>query len=514
MIILIALSVLYLIVISAGVISWRQSGPILPPYALGGGLLLVWLLVFVGRPDRPMVVSLIPWSARGPFSAQPTLLIDHISWLFFLILMSLMLVYVISFPGLDRTQMWVLGLGCAASMGILAGNILTLLFSWMLVDMLQFGFHFRNRQPDVRHDQFVLSFAFRLWGPFLVVYAHFFAQDAGLPTTLQVIAPRIAGLLILASGVRYLLSLPRLSPEGQSGLEVGQLTMIHSMTGIVSILILIRSAASGIPQNWKLPFYGLASSILLICALWWVTSRDLAGGRNAWIAGWFTFISLAAVNGQEMVSFSWALAALLSGNILFLLPSQSRLRTAAAGLFGVGILGWPYTPLWPGTALFSEGLLGAMWAVLFGIFFAGGIRQILQTDDPSTDHEPIEVILHMTGVVFLAIVHLLLSFREGLAPASAQFWQEGWRFLLPAAILIPVILIGNRLRIPHAGISKLKNSLSDLPGSVSIRVVQLGQVFSAFVMGLFHILEGRGGLIWSLVGVFFLLSLLAASGGG
>ena len=514
MIVLVALSVLYLIVIIAGVISWRQSDLILPPYALGGGLLVVWLLVFVGRPDRPMVVSLIPWSAQGPFNAQPTLLIDHVSWLFFQVLVSLILAYVIMFPELDRNQVWVLGLGCAASMGILAGNILTLLFSWMLVDMLQFGFHFRNRPPDVRHDQFVLSFAFRLWGPFLVVYAHFFSLDAGLPNTFQVIAPRVAGLLILASGLRYFLSLPRLSPGDQAGLKVGQLTLIHSITGTVSVLITIRSAASGIPPNWKLPFYGLSGSILLICGLWWVSSRDLAGGRNSWLAGWFAFISLAAVNGQQMASISWALAALLSGNILFNLPSQSGLRTAAVGLFGFGILGWPYTPLWPGADLFSEGLWGVLWALLFGLFYAGGVRQILQSDDLRTDHEPMVEVLHMAGVVFLVMIHLLLSFLEGLAPASAQFWHQGWRFLLPAGILIPVLLAENRVQFPYVGISKLKHALSDLPGTISIRVVHLGRVFSAFVMGLFHILEGRGGLIWSLVGVFFLLSLLAASGGG
>ncbi len=514
MIVLIALLVLYLIVISAGVLSWRRSDLVLPPYALGGGALVVWILVFVGRPVQPMAISLIPWSSRGPFTTQPALLIDHVSWLFFLIVVSLILAYAVIFPELNRELVWVLGLGCAALLGVLAGNILTLLFSWVLVDVLQFGFHFRNRSPDVRHDQFVFSFAFRLWGPFLVVYAHNFSLAEGLPVTFQVIDPRIAGLLILASGIRYLFSLPKLSPTDHAGLQAGQLTLIHSITGAVSMLIIVRGAASGVPHTWKAPFYGLLGIILIFSGSWWLTSRDLSAGRNTWLAGWLGFVALAAVNGQEMVSISWALAALLSGNILFLLPSHHILRYGAAGLFGLGILAWPYTPLWPGAALFSRGLWGVVWAVGFGMFIAGGFRHVMRSDAPRSDYKRPELVLHMASVIFLASVHILFSFLEGLAPASAQFWNQGWRFLLPAIIFVPFLLAINWISIPEVWFPQLKNSLSGLPESISNRVLQMGRLFSAIVMGTFHILEGRAGLIWALVGVFFLLSLLTSSGGG
>jgi len=514
MILLIALSVLYLIVIGAGLISWRREDLPFPPYALGGGILVVWILVLVGRPLQPKVLPLIPWTFQGLFHTQPALLIDHMSWVFFLVVASLILAYVFIFPGLNRELVWVLGLACAASLGIMSGNILTLLFSWMLVDVLQFGFHFRNRLPEVGHDQFVLSFAFRLVGPFLVVYAHFFSLDAGLPINFQVIAPRVAGLLILASGFRHLLTLPKSSPDEHNGIQAGQLTLIHSITGAVNMLIIIRGAVSGVPPTWTPAIYGLLGSMLLISGLWWVTSRDLSSGRNAWMTGWLVFVVLAAVDGQEMVSESWALAALLSGNLLFLLPPQHRLRYGVAGLLGVGILAWPYTPLWTGAALYSQRLWGVVWALGFGIFIAGGIRHVLRWDESRSDREPLLLGLHLSGVIFLGFVHVGLSLLEGLVPASAQFWKQGWRFLLPAIIVVPFLLARNRTPIPAAWISGLKNPLSELPGSITSWVLQLGRFFSAIVMGTFHILEGRAGLIWALVGVFFLLSVLASSGGG
>jgi len=351
MLILIALALFFLLTIAIAVLSWRRETALPHPYYLGGGMLVVMILFGLGRPRQPLLLPLIRWQVADIIPVQPTFLIDDQSWVLSLALLAVAVAFVLNTRNVDRQSVWILGLTSAGLLGTLSGNALSLLFSWTLIDLLQFGYQVQHRPSHVAPDHFVLSFSYRLAAPILLAYGSFQSLRLGIPLTFQVFSSRVEWILFAAAIVRIATSLPLASPHNSKTARGRHLVFSQSISAAVSLLLLSRVAEGGLapPGMGQLRLW--LALVLPLFSLGWITAPDLFSGGRSWMLGWLSLVSLAVVGGHGEATLAWGLTWLLSGNILFLVPESAGLKKYIALVFFLGAGGLPFTPLWMGMIL-------------------------------------------------------------------------------------------------------------------------------------------------------------------
>lgn len=514
MILLLAVAVLFFLSVGAFVLIWRGSERKISSSFFGGGVGVLWILFVFGRMGDSLEVTLVPWRAFPLFPTQPGVWVDELAWMVGLLLVTLTVDYLLTSDAAGEKIGWVLGFLWVGLLGVFSANALTLLLSWTLIDFLRFGFLSFYRKPGFQHDRFVLSFAFRLMGPALLVGASFLTESGAPPLSFEDFSPRVGWVLLAAAVVRYAFSLSDLS-QFEDRKTIRHLALLaDGMSAVISFLLLSRVAAVGLPAG-VLPFLRVLLGVLLpLFGLWWILAENPLSGRASWMLGGLSFVILSVSMGEVDSSLIWGMTMILSGHLLFLGPVNMPLRPLLAALLIFGLAGWPFTPLWEGMVVFSEGGWGILWGLCHAFFLFGGVRFALwdgNTRESSANSIKTPEVL---GLALVPITQFLVSVFIGLIPDSMGFWDGGWRFLLPSTAFLPVLLM-QRVNLHRPDwISRVQKRVRVIPDQASKVILDMGKMATGLVMGTIRLLEGRGGLIWALLGVFFLLSLLASMGGG
>jgi hypothetical protein len=220
----------------------------------------------------------------------------------------------------------------------------------------------------------------------------------------------------------------------------------------------------------------------------------------------------SALRGNPVGSAAWGIALILAGTPLFLTSVQhSRLKkTLLAGAWGISAL--PFSPTasgWQSGTATGWGFW-PFFIIAQSLLIAGYVRHALRPSKGSLQYQPIFVKSLYSAGIILPLLMLLLSGLWG--------WPGALRLGNWPASLIAVLLSGGllwvwpRLKLPAPRVHWMRPSdptrLNKLYQGLATLYAAIGSAVRAFSM----LLEGDGGILWTLIFLIIFASILSTGG--
>ncbi len=491
--------------------------------AATGLSLATWalLLVYHFRPVAPFVI--MGWLPVEGLAPVFTFQVDAVSWPYAFALVSLLVAVILTAAA--RMQLrtgptaWAgsLAITGAGLLAVLAGDLLTLMAAWTLIDLIELSVILLSSSQQRQPLQPVLAFAARVTGTLVAVLAFLYSRSQGELLTFTNMIPEAGLFLLVAAGLRL----------GVVPLHLPYTQEVRMRRGLGTILRLV-APASALPLLSRLPQWvappGWSVFLLIFTALaaiyggaMWLAAKDELNARPYWLIALAGMALASSLRGHPQAALAWGLALLLSGGVIFLYSSRPYRFPAILLLATIGLSGLPFTPSaggWRGLIVPPINLLDLVLIFAHSLLLLGFLRFAL-VDRPmlGTSERWVQV-MYPLGLLMLVASQWLIGVFGWPGSLTPGIW---WAASASAALALVMLFGFRRLRR-----LALVGGRFEWLALIALRV---GHGLSAFlrldwlyrflwiiyglVQGLVRfvtsILEGGGGLLWALL----LLALLA-----
>lgn len=470
-----------------------------------------------------------PFSISGwrPLEGDASVLLftlDGISWPYAFALVSLLVGVILTASArlaLD-TSPWAwagsLAITGAGLLAIMAGNPLTLILSWTIIDLVELGVIIRSARTSSQAQQAVIAFAARVGGTLMAVFALVLSRWRGELLIFSEVLPEVGVFLLLAAGLRL----------GVVPLYLPYTHEVRMRRGLGTVLRLV-APASALPVLSRLPPTvappDLAVFLLVFSALaalygsaMWLSARDELNGRPYWLISLAGMAVGSSIRGHPDAALAWGITLLLAGGTIFLFTARRRSMLPLPMLALVGLSGLPYTPSasgWVGLVVLPFNVLDILSIAAHSLLLLGFLRHLLAARDDLAQMERWIQVMYPFGLLLTVVSYWLSGIIGWQGSLTLGIW---WG----AAASTLIATGGAHLLLRYLHAVELNEHLSNW-AIVSIRsigrvlslIFRLDWIYRFFwsiyrlvqrlVRFLTVILEGDGGVLWALV----LLALLA-----
>lgn len=495
------------------------------------GALVAWPVVLLWGFKLPASLQLWKWNPVELFGSSPMLLVDRLSWPYAVALATLVLAVILTAVARVQPLAWEIWAGtllltALGLFAVLAGNPLTLLMAWAALDIVEVTFLLLQLKENEARERIVVSFSARLAGIILLLWAWIIARSTQETFTFSSIPPQATIFLVLAAGLR-LGVLPLHLPFYQElPLQRGLGTTLRLVPVAATLVLLGRAAVAGVPV-WIAPYLLAFTGLAAIYGGWaWLTAPDELSGRPFWIIGMAALSVAAALRAQPEASIAWGIACLLSGGLIFLASARHRNLLPLLGLGLLGFSALPLTPAWNGMGIYTypnlmqtSGIAGNLekpaiylvytlvLLIAHALLLSGYIRFMLKQEVTLKGVERWVWVIYPLGLFLLICSQYLLGFWSW--PKFQEVSSPGWWGGATAAILTVIIwLLTYRIPLlPENVMSTWRDffSFNWLYRLLWLAYQGIGRLVSWTTM----ILEGEGGLLWTLVLLALIISLIS-----
>lgn len=494
---------------------------------LAGVAYLVWVGVVLLRLRFPGALEISNWlpgmisQDRLGFEFSPASWFIAINWLALLVCV----VFANSALLEDRNSVFILagsfGISALTLVSLISTSLLSFVITWTMIDFMEFVLLVRVIPEKQTVGKELISLTFRSAGTFLVIAALALSSGSGANASIGSANGFVYTLLILGAGLRMgVLPLHgTFIPEETVRRTMGSLSRLAAPISAFALLTQLPSFQGGAGQ---FPAIAIGAGIAAIFgAIMWATSLNDLNGRQYFVLALAGIGILSAIDGQP--EFVVAVAGILVtvGGFLFTYPLKERRLLPAFVLLLLSVFGFPLTPytgLWNGNWSVTRLVqLLAMAVVIFGV-----LRHYSKKENATADEETWITFFTRSGLIVLAVSPWLsLVWSKELISLKPGWWYS---VILSAIVLAGFfyrIYFSSRLNkadramqfirdIAVVGAKTLRNVLKFdwFFGVFSWFYKQLQQMIQFFE----SILEGEGGVLWSLVFLAILISVLASAG--
>ena len=501
-----------------------------------GASIIAWLTVFFLRLRLPTTLPLLTWEGSdlnllGHFS----LILDYQSWPYALALTTITLAIVLT--GAARTRYdstpraWAASLTITA-LGLLAlqaGTSLTMMAAWAIADLFELFYLLRLAETPEFNFRIIVSYGVRMASILMLFLATMIGWQSAGSFELNAIPQSAAIFILLAAGLRLgvlPLNLPFLYGPvlRRGGGNILRLAPVAS-----SLVLLARLPENVLPaglENFSWILFALLAIAALYAASRWLSAKDEIEGRPFWIVAWASLATVSVLNGHPQASIPWGLALLLPGSLLFLYyPRVQRMNFLL--YFGlIGLIGLPYTPLASGWL----GLVGSgfnLWTVFFilthTLMVLGYINRILLPGGEVGALESWARVVYPLGLIIIIQANLTLGLIGWPGSLTIGLW---WLPLVSTLLAGIAFILIRRLGISAPYLQLPASSwLTTVLDWISPRIEPIFRLewlyrlawsiytFIGKILQIFSgILEGEGGILWTLLLLLLLISAFAGGG--
>ncbi|MBS1250163.1 MAG: hypothetical protein MAG431_01753 [Chloroflexi bacterium] len=493
------------------ILQWRMEEFKFAIFLAGGAAVLAWVLLLLARTHLPIELVMPRRGAENLFSAPLTLYIDATSWAIALSLIGFGAGVLLNYR--EQSQLFSMLTLSMTAMGVLASfsaNPITLLYSWTLIDVLIFLSLLHGANERVRWAGIMNAFIIRILSLAFVIVASLVAQRQGDALTFAAIPSSVNAYLIVAAVLHLGIWLPRNSFERLPGLE-SVLRVVPTGTGLA---LIVRTAEAGFPPSFQLIFFYFVIGIALLSGLVWAMSGARQVSPRAWMVGMGALSAGAALMGYPNASLVWAMALFLGSVPLFVAQWSTPISVLSLLCF-LGLTALPFTPLWPGAEVYNAGGWGILLGGSHGLLAGGYLKIILARHKSRLKFAFWEIWPAILGLVILFITPVIVSLGIGRLSGRSVMESSPWLGSLLAAGTVAGVMVVKQLSpsVPEPMLTVL-SPLGQLPRLVTQVLNILYDLLSRLINFLTEVFEGEGGVIWTLVGAFFLITILASLRGG
>jgi hypothetical protein len=476
-----------------------------------GTALLVWIVSLGLISIVPNVTSLSVWRPTILFASRLELHLDSIGWIF-LYGTSTVIISVL-FTDASRSdtvtsgsRSIILTYAALAMTAMLAGNLLTVVTSWALLDIWTF-IVLLNMQGDVKSPSPIMARLAVNGGSVLLALAVTLIEGSGggsSSLTAPFNSPAAAVLLTLASLFRLGLLPPYVSdphmPAGQRGLGA----LLRLLPPVVALAVLARMMNIGVPQE-ALPWLRLAGGIgVVVGGLRWSMHADIATGHPFLIlgvSGIGVLVASISSSGQGAPLTAAGFLLLMAGVILSLSEVYAPYHRMWPGIAGLMLAGMPGTPGGVIADVLASEIIGggsillALLSILgFIMIAAGSFRLIFLTAKSWSTADSLRRMLFNLGLALPFFVSIGVGLRM---PGS--FSLRALVIFVASVALAYLVLFWLR-RLPGIDVNRWNRLLSWLdPSPIYNAIWNSGLYLIRAIRTLGDILEGEGAMLWMLV---------------
>lgn len=488
------------------------------------GPLIAWPLSLLAGRTLPQSIHLISWNTIAFFTESPSLMVDRLSWPFALALTTLALSVILSDVARASESDWAswassLVLVALGVFTVLAANPLTLMMGWTAIDLTELLIMLGKVYQSPVRERLVITFSARVLGTGFLLIAMVIASSTNEVFSFEAIPLRLSFLLIMAAGLRLGVLPMHIPFLEEISLRRGLGTILRLVPAAASLVLLTHIAnaiaSSNRPVIMATLLLGLAGLAALYGSASWVFADNELNGRPAWILGMGSFSIAGAILGEPSASLAWGIAMLLSGGLLFLFSARER-RLAWLPLLGLlGISALPYSPTWNGARLFASTFTPLLFLFFIAhiLFLIGYVRHALKEGISLIGVERWVWLIYPFGLALLPI--MLFSFGVWTNPGAENMpiigWLEG--FVVGGLAAGLGITLNRRINVSDKVIDLFDSVLSF--NWLYRSLWNIYRTIGRLITFISTVLEGEGGLLWTLLLlVLFLLMRLGIGGGG
>ncbi|MDY6866770.1 MAG: hypothetical protein SVT56_02530 [Chloroflexota bacterium] len=498
--------------------------------------IISWVTIMAMRLRLPTTLDILSWDnpdlkLMGEFS----LLLDYDSWPYAMALITITLAVILtdsartrydSTPRSWSASMLITALGLLA---IQSGSSLTLLAAWVIVDIIELIYLLRLENANRYILRIVISFGVRTASIFMMILAAVKGWQINGVFALTHI-PQITGFIfLLAAGLRlgvFPLNLPFLQ---EPTLRRGAGNIIRLAPIASSLCLLARLPNDVIPPNlsgWVPLFHAMLALAAIYASFRWLSASDEIEGRPFWIITWAALATESVINGNSDASLAWGIALILPGSLLFLYyPRVQRMNFLLH--FGlISLVGLPYTPLasaWSG--LISDGI--NIWTFTFllahAVMVFGYLNRTLQPGGEAGALESWARIVYPLGMILIIQTILALGLIGWPGSLTMGIW---WLGLISTVLVFSALILIRQFGItpPYiqlpasSGVTKALNRI--VPKLEPLFRLEwlyqlawrVNNVIGGILQGFSTILEGEGGILWTILLLVLLVTILMGGG--
>jgi hypothetical protein len=490
---------------------------------------LTWLIVLFLRLRMPETFSIGSSESNGIFPFITSFRLDKVSWPYaWAITASLLACTLTAVVGLATKAFsradWVslpasLVFGGLGLCSVFSGNLNTLLLSWAAFDLLWLFIMLGTNQD---HQAIVLAFAIRSAGIFLAI-AMAFTQPAGTPLTFPTVDAVGNTILFMAALIR----LGSFSVSERSIDQTISNQAFHRFSTIViassAFIVITRGSGEILPSLVPL-LLGLASIVALLCSLIGLIQYQEPSISWLWIGGMASLVVISALIGEPEASLAWGIALILSGSLFFFMNFIARTNKFLFLLGFLGLSTLPFTPTWQGIRIYpvpgagSEG--GFAWMIwllaqsfLLVCFSIAMLKP--RPSQPATDRWA--YVIPPIGLSLLPLTQftILVIGVPGLTNDLEAFPTLALALFSLVSIALAVIGVRFYPRTPRVS-TRISTALNKITPYDWV-THSIGWFFAwitQFVEFIEQLIEGRGGILWTLLFVLLLFALWIQFGAG
>jgi hypothetical protein len=473
--------------------------------------LFVWGTLSLSFFALPAASRLSTWQPEQLFASTLELRLDSISWAFIWAAITLTFVVVLAAPVRMDTfavssPLFLLIYSAMALAAMMAGNLLTVIMLWALIDMGTLLFALRMQAGRPKLSDLMTHLAFDAIAILLVASTALVTASESPSATFEidVQSPQAAILLGLAVLLRLgLLPLHfSLAPVGDASKSVA--VLIRFLPPAMALTVLARLMAEGVPDP-VLPWLRIAGGLgVVVGGLRWTLERENVLARPFFVLT----LSGSAVLAASLVDQGGDVILTAAGSTLLLIGAVSALAdfySPAQRIWyfvgGALLTGLPMTPLSSAaTAIMNcvssgQAIIPALIAMIGLIMLAAGTfsRGMGLPQNWPTG----EGLARMASTVSLALPVLVLT-GIGLHLSTRVTW-EPLTISVPILVLAVLAMLGLR-RLPNRSIERWGRVVAWLDPAPLYRF--LGQIYISamrWIRGVRSIIEGEGAMLWLLL---------------
>jgi hypothetical protein len=491
--------------------------------------LVVWFGFFILRLYLPLSFALPAWKPEALFISAPSLELNYQNWPYAVALVTLCTAVILTdstrsfLPSSPNAWANAIAITAVNLIGILAGDPITLMFAWVIIDTIEFVYLYQTRL-DRSSDAGLAGFMTIRVLSVMALAAGAVTGWLSMPAFGMAEIPQKAGIyFLMAAGLR-LGVLPLNLPVQNSSEPKHGPALLTRLAPVASSLALIAHLPQGLltSQSALRPlFLALTAAAALYASVMWLSGKNQHSALPYWIITLAAFAITCALNDRAEASRVWGVALLLSGGALFLFdPPIRRIRfLPLLGLIGLSAL--PYTLAaggWDGLLAdkftFSTGLTLLSHALLL----LGYLRYTFEISGTVTGLEKHARLTYPLGLILIVQTIVIIGLAGWPGVLTAGKW---WASLISLALTG----LGAGLYLKRGAKLPLASAAASLPlyrfWTFLLKSFQqflslqwlykaiawlIGQF--AALAGLFNqVLDGEGGILWSLVFLAVLITL-------
>lgn len=406
-------------------------------------------------------------------------------------------------------------------LSILSTSLLSFLVAWTLIDIAEFVLLARTIPDREMMKTEIIDIAFRIAGTFLVVAALAISSSSGGGVNLGGTGSETYALLIAGAALRMgVLPLhSSFTPDEPVRRTLGTLYRLATLVSAFALLIQLPISPLAAGSIW---FVYLVSGVAAIFgAVMWATSVNELSGRQYWALSLAGMGMLAVMRGQSNLLIAAACIMIIVGGFLFVIQKRRRNLNFLFVLLLLGASGLPFTP-------FSDAWLGD-WSYLrvfqiaaLAILLLGAIRFYEKKEEAKVVQETWVTFFSRVGLIAITLSPwMLMIWKRDFLPLKTGWWYS--------LILVAFFMAGFFYRMFISRRLERSDRTMQFTRDMAIAGARSLRTFFRFdwllrflewvyrqaqqaVQFLESVLEGEGGVLWSLVFLALLISVLASLG--